>query len=210
MLQDDRQDFTKADYFVRLYRFVLWERLENSKASTSTDTGARETLLPARDLEDDDAAEGRPASNAPKGAVSDLTRSTEEPPAKRQKGQNKGRTFARIYEEGQRLCHSTNRGEPCARQLSGLSCDLNHDIKAYLESQKKDVILATEHNPDIIKDCPVSICRSSAPTEEWARQLLSYSPHTAARGFRCLPIRLQVPLLYHPCSSHGRRDRISR
>lgn len=138
---------------------MLWERVEGSKASSSAKIGSENTKSVVRGLDDDDAAEGRPAANAPKGAVSDLTRSTDEPPSKRQRGQNKGRTFARIYEEGQRLCHSTNRGEPCARLASGLSCDLNHDIKAYLASQKKDVILATESDPDIIKNCPVGrIC----------------------------------------------------
>lgn len=136
---------------------MLWERVQGSKTLNDPSAAlSNATVPPLPQLnDDDDAAEGRPSAAATKGQVSDLSRSTDEPPAKRQKGQNKGRHFGRIHEAGQRLCASTNRAEPCARLQAGLTCDLNHDIRAYLEEQKKDLIEPTEESPHIIPSCPV-------------------------------------------------------
>ena len=109
-------------------------------------------------MDDDDAAEGR--SNPANGKPSDLSRSNEDgPPRKKarggpnengqqqhqakQKGQNKGRKFARKEEEV-KLCNSTARGLECTRLGDGgdsmPQCKNSHDLKPYLEQNKEQEI----------------------------------------------------------------------
>jgi hypothetical protein len=128
--------------------------MQSAKASSTATEG---TVLPVpKPIDDDDAAEGRASVSDPNGEPSDLSRSTEEPPRKKQKGQNKGRTFARIQDGGPKLCSFTNRGEECGRQLAGLPCDFNHDINVYLDTQKAEDILRSEDSPWVQSTCPVS------------------------------------------------------
>lgn len=153
----------KVDFIDCLPRYVLWDRLELPKNHSSTSHAASKDpiLPPPVRNDDDDAAEGRPCKDAVE-SVSDLTRSVEEPPVKRQKkGQNKGRQFARIYETGQKLCVQTARGEPCPRLAANLTCDANHDILAYLNEQKNGLIEPNESQPYVLPSCPVSTTASS-------------------------------------------------
>lgn len=114
---------------------------------------------------DDDAAEGRPNPRVAKGGVSDLTRSTEDPPpAKRQKGQNKARKFARVEDSGSKLCIYTARGQECARLTNGLPCDLSHDLKQYLTARNTQSLstvssadVATTSTGQMLKECPVRV-----------------------------------------------------
>ncbi|KAK9893322.1 FMN-linked oxidoreductase [Cystobasidium minutum MCA 4210] len=137
--------------------YVLWERVPGSStfSNGSNASSNTATVAPPPANDDDDAAEGRPSASASKGQVSDLSRSTDEPPTKRQRGQNKARQFVRIHDSGQRLCAFTNRGQACTRRQEGLACDLNHDIMSYLEDQKKDLIKPSENAPHILSSCPL-------------------------------------------------------
>lgn len=123
-----------------------------------------DNALPAPlELDDDDAAEGRPSERA--GAekmVSDLTRSNEEPPMKKVKGrgQNKSRTFARIDDEGIKLCSFTARGEECRRLRDGHECNNEHDLRLYLTKNKGEHNIL-EATPDEVETkqnlCPVGL-----------------------------------------------------
>lgn len=83
---------------------------------------------------------------------------------------NKGRTFARVRDEGERLCASIGRGQECARLERGEPCTLSHDLKAYLAANQKDSeehamheAGGSDNNHDSrIKSCPVSPMREAA------------------------------------------------
>lgn len=124
-----------------------------STAAASSD------LPPPADGPDDDAAEGRPSSSKP---GSDLTRSTEEPPAKRQKndkGMNKARSFPRLQDGGDKLCYGTSRANECTIP----DCYNSHDLKTYLEQNKGRHIYLDRPDGDgkQAQQCPVrmrSVC----------------------------------------------------
>jgi hypothetical protein len=107
-------------------------------------------------MDDDDAAEGRAE---PGQKESDLSRSNEEPPRKKQKGggMNKGRTFARVRDDGEKLCLATTRGLECPSLPEKSSverpCNLSHDLAHYLAENKADDIITSR--PDA-PSCPVS------------------------------------------------------
>lgn len=104
-------------------------------------TTAKTGELPAPpELDDDDAAEGRTGPTKTVPDKSDLTRSTEEPPHKRQKGANKNRQFTRVQDEGVKLCQHTATGQDCQRKQQGLDCHLAHDLQAYLASNAEENI----------------------------------------------------------------------
>ena len=124
-------------------------------------------------MDDDDAAEGRPtADRNGNSKPSDLSRSNEDgPPRKKarntERGQNKGRKFARKEEEV-KLCNFTARGMECQRSTGEQDqqrlpqCRNSHDLKSYLKENKEDEIelnLPEEMAPTSSKAivCPVGL-----------------------------------------------------
>ena len=77
---------------------------------------------------------------------------------------NKGRTFARVTEDGPKLCNSTARGVECDKLASaGIECKMSHDLKAYLESSKDEDILVQKPNEEPQQTvCPVRVFATGA------------------------------------------------
>ena len=144
------------------------------------------SLPPPPAMDDDDAAEGRPGGSKAPG-MSDLSRSNEDgPPRKKQRGgnghdndrskggadgsrggggsMNKGRTFARVTEDGPKLCNATARGIECDKLASvGIECKMSHDLKAYLESSKNEDILVQKPDEEPQQTtCPVRVFATRA------------------------------------------------
>jgi hypothetical protein len=72
---------------------------------------------------------------------------------------NKGRTFARVTEDGPKLCNSTARGIECDKLASvRIECKMSHDLKAYLESNKDEDIRLQKPNEEPQQvACPVRV-----------------------------------------------------
>lgn len=93
-----------------------------------------------------------------------MSRSNEEPPRKKQKGggMNKGRTFARVHDDGEKLCLATTRGLECPTHPENTNverpCNLSHDLAQYLADNKaEDIIISRPDGPSRPVSCPVCL-----------------------------------------------------
>lgn len=161
-------------------RYVLWDKLAPGSRSSeqvqedASNSSSSSGLPGPPAMDDDDAAEGRPTTDRNGNSKpSDLSRSNEDgPPRKKarnnERGQNKGRKFARKEEEV-KLCNFTARGMECQRSTGEgeqqlPQCRNSHDLKSYLQDNKESEIelnlpeeMASTSSKATI--CPVSLDR---------------------------------------------------